>query len=103
MKLKKSEVIIVGGGGHALTLWDILASHNLFVPLGYTDENKSSLQKLNAKYLGFDSEVGHLASIGVQFVLVSVKLKHPICELMLQKLQQPRFFITNRGLTPCIC
>ena len=74
----KSEVIIVGGGGHALTVWDILASHDLFVPLGYTDENKSlPLQKLNAKYLGFDSEVGHLASIGVQFVLGIGQVKTP--------------------------
>ena len=48
----KSEVIIVGGGGHALTLWDILASHNLFVPLGYTDENKSLLAKIECEIFG---------------------------------------------------
>lgn len=63
------DIVLVGGGGHALSMADAIVRMGLFNIVGYTDIKKT--QK-TFKYLGQDSELSNLFNVGIKKAAVCI-------------------------------
>ncbi len=69
------KIAIIGSGGHASSLIDLIMSTNKFKIYGYFDKTKNT--KINLEYLGNDSEISNhkikYAAMGIGLALPSKK------------------------------
>ena len=55
------NVVIVGGGGHGVAVFDVLINHPDFSVLGYMDQHKTkAMSNLPINYLGTDDNLPNL-------------------------------------------
>ena len=69
MELGKPKLIFLGGGGHALSCWDVANASRAWDILGYTDYQDL---KLPMNYLGQDENILHLATDPDHFFFLGV-------------------------------
>lgn len=68
----KKKVAIVGSGGHAKVIIDILRSSNTYEPVGLTSTDSNSKTVMNLPILGDDSILPQLYAEGVKYVFIAI-------------------------------
>ena len=91
----KKKIIIIGGGGHAKVLIDLIDKSNKFQIVGIVDPKKNKNEKINGiKVLGNDNVLPKYQKKGVKFLALGVgadahKLKNRV--LIWEKLRKQGF------------
>lgn len=69
---KNAEVIVIGGGGHAKVIIDILQQRGEYSLLGIIDYQNSQTELLGLPVLGDDSILCELRESGVQHAIIAI-------------------------------
>lgn len=67
--MEKPKLIFLGGGGHALSCWDVAHASQQWNIIGYTDQQK---KEMPIPYLGLDEEVNGLISNADVFFFLGI-------------------------------
>ena len=85
--MKKENIILVGGGGHAKACLDIILSTNQYKILGYIDQNELLDTKFGVTYLGKDEVISNYTGLS-KFLITIGQIKSPETRIsMFQKLK----------------
>jgi sugar O-acyltransferase (sialic acid O-acetyltransferase NeuD family) len=71
----KKNIVLVGGGGHCISLIDIIENGNEFNILGVLDPNTSKKNILGYKILGDDSLIPELVGENIYFLITVGQIK----------------------------
>jgi UDP-perosamine 4-acetyltransferase len=88
------KLIIVGGGGHAKVILDVVEESGDFEAVGCIARDAPNHGELSVPFLGDESSLPHLRSAGVQLAFVAVGDNRARSELSQRVLEQ-RFQIVN--------
>ena len=75
MKKKKKNIVLVGGGGHCISLIDIIENGNEFNILGILDSNIKENNILGYKILGGDNLIPELVNENTYFLISVGQIK----------------------------
>lgn len=72
------KIVLIGGGGHAKVIIDIIRSTNEFEIVGITEKNSEVKSILNIPILGADSILEELFNNGVEYAFICIGINQDI-------------------------
>ncbi len=75
--MNKKDLILIGGGGHAIACIDVIQSTNQFNIIGYLDIKETIDSKFGIPYLGDDSKIENYIQQSA-FIITVGQIKSPV-------------------------
>ncbi|GGG63314.1 acetyltransferase [Paenibacillus radicis (ex Gao et al. 2016)] len=70
--MQRDKVVIIGGGGHAKVIIDILNSSNRYDIVGFTSQSNHQQNLCGVQYLGDDSILSSLMLEGIKYCSIAI-------------------------------
>jgi sugar O-acyltransferase (sialic acid O-acetyltransferase NeuD family) len=73
-----ADILIIGGGGHSVSIFDVVTNHPDYSPIGYVDRNRTrAMSQLPIDYLGTDDDLPNLLKKSPLTVIGIGQIKSP--------------------------